>query len=87
MFSFSNVASLKREREIELLVVGNKITEERNLGFMKKGEENTIEPTIEMAVAMSIILRFVHINNSNCVESKRLFSLGVSIDANGLSVF
>jgi hypothetical protein len=51
MFSFSKAISLNKDREIELLVVGNNTTDDLYLGFIKISEENIIEATAAMSTA------------------------------------
>ena len=54
MFSFSKLFSLNNDFEIELLVVGNMVTDDLYRGLMKKEDENIIEATNEIVVIIKI---------------------------------
>jgi hypothetical protein len=72
MFSFSKEFSLNNDFEIELLVVGNIITDDLNRGLMKNSEEKTTEAISAANVAIRIGLRFFQRNINRFVESNRL---------------
>ena len=54
MFSFSKLFSLNNDFEIELLVVGNMVTDDLYLGLMKKEDENIIEAAKDVNVTIKI---------------------------------
>jgi hypothetical protein len=54
MFSFSKLFSLSNDFEIELLVVGNMVTEDLYLGLMKNDDENIIDATKAVSVTIKI---------------------------------
>jgi hypothetical protein len=58
MFSFSKLFSLNNDFEIELLVVGNIVTDDLYLGLMKNSDENIIEATKAVNVTIKIGLLF-----------------------------
>jgi hypothetical protein len=58
--------------EIELLVVGNIITEDINLGGIKNSEEKMIEAAKASKEANIMGLRFFQRNRTRLVESNRL---------------
>jgi hypothetical protein len=72
MFSFSNAFSDKSDFEIELLVVGNIITEDLNRGGMKNSDEKITEATSARRLAARMGNFFFHRNISRLVESNKL---------------
>jgi hypothetical protein len=68
MFSFSKLFSLNNDLEIELLVVGNIVTEDLYLGLMKNSDENRIEATRAESVTINIGLRFFQRNINRFVD-------------------